>query len=189
MKKLILILLLFPLISLSAQAQGSNLSKKEIRQMAKLKQKEAEEKQRQTDIKITSHLIKNQRYILMADEISNRYGNRLYVNRMLNFVLVDSINAIIQVGDNHSIGSNGVGGFTIDGRITKYEVKKNEKKKSYYISFWVQSPGGSFDVSLNISESGYTSASVSSATMGGRLSYYGKLEPIQKRKIYKGNSL
>lgn len=189
MKKIVCFILIFTTLGITSFAQNTVLSKKEIRQMERIKRKEEAEKAKLKSIRLTDHLIEDQRYVLLADELSNQYGARAYVNHMINFIVVDSTHAVIQTGNDFSLGANGVGGFTIKGKISKYQMTKNEKKGTYQISFWVNSSTGTYDVNLHFFNTGSGRATVSSATLPGRITFYGDIEAVGKRKIFKGNSL
>ena len=120
MKNVILLLLFISFISIESFSQSSNLTKSELRQMERIKRKEIAEKQAVVDAEITKKIIEKKRYVLLADELSNRYGERSYVDRAINFILVDTTEAVIQVGDYYSLGANGLGGITIKGDIQRF---------------------------------------------------------------------
>lgn len=71
----------------------------------------------------------------------DRYGQQIRVNRMINFVAVDSANAAFQFGSASNVGVNGLGGVTIEGNITKYDVKTTYTGKSllYQIEIFIMS--------------------------------------------------
>ena len=58
----------------------------------------------------TKTMLENKDFVLQADYLQDRYGNRVLVNSTINFVAVDSTEATIQIGSNFRIGPNGVGG-------------------------------------------------------------------------------
>jgi hypothetical protein len=174
---------------IQASAQDNNLTKKEVRQMERIKKKEAAEKQALVDKQITSEIIKNQRYLLLVDQISNQYGDRLNVNSTINFILVDSSRAVLQTGNDWNMyGANGVGGVTVEGRVSSYELKKSDKKENYTITFNISSAIGSYSVNLRVGSSGYSTARVSSITRGGYINFHGRLLPPSNKKIFKGSS-
>jgi len=138
------------------------LSKKEQRKLARehrLSEKHSEEEKRS---EITEYMVQNQRFILEADYISGRTGSRYPVSSTLNFIFVDSTDAVIQIGSPSGIGYNGVGGITIDGRVTKYELteKQNKRGTSYSITMYVMSSLGTYDIQLWVSQLGNADASI-----------------------------
>lgn len=54
-----------------------------------------------------------------------------YVNSNTNFVSVKGDKAVVQVAFNIPVGGpNGIGGVTVDGSVSDYEVK-TDKRKSF----------------------------------------------------------
>ena len=59
-----------------------------------------------------------------ADHVVFKYGNMAYVNSNTNFVSVKGDKAVVQVAFNIPVsGPNGIGGVTVDGSVSDYEVK------------------------------------------------------------------
>ncbi len=187
------ILIIFVIVSATSFSQYSPeldvLSKKEQRKLAReyrLSEKNAEaEKSR----KITQYMVQSHRFILEADYISGKTGRRYMVNSRLNFIMLDSTNAVIQLGSSNGIGYNGVGGITIEGRITNYEIteKQNKKGTNYSITLYVTSSLGVYDIQIWVSQSGNADASVR-GNYSGSVSYSGKLVPLGQSRVYKGMS-
>jgi hypothetical protein len=176
MKYLIFIIGLFILGNVSAQ----ELSKKEKRKL----EKEQEEKEWQKKYLSTVSFVEGRRFVLEAEYLQGKYGSRVPVNSSINFVYIDSSEIVIQIGNGVSYGYNGVGGFTIEGSVTKWELKKYDKKKSLYLDVNVMSSAGLYSVSMDIRAGMQTNAVITSIT-SGRLEYIGKIVPIDKAKIYK----
>lgn len=161
---------------------------KEQRAYEKQKQREAMETEREKNIEMTSMMVKLQRFVLEADYLSNKYGSRIPVSRNINFILVDSANAVLQTGSAYSIGYNGVGGETVSGHITKYEYDMTGRNKdSYSIRMVVMSPVGVFDITLMTNPEGYADASIR-GNWSGQLNYHGRLVPLGLSKVYTGQS-
>jgi len=193
MKKFLLIgiLTVFSIGSFSQYTSPEDqlLSKKEQRRLArehKLAEKHAEEEKNR---EITAYMVNDHRFILEADFISGRSGSRYPVNSTLNFILVDSTEAVIQLGSAYGIGYNGVGGITIEGSITKYELIEKQSKNavSYSITLFVMSSLGTYDIQLWVSSSGNADATVR-GNFSGSVTYSGKLVPLGQSRIYKGMS-
>ncbi len=141
-------------------------------------------------LKETEYMINQHKFVLEADYLSNRTGNRCPVSSNLNFIKVDSAKAIIQIGSASGIGYNGVGGITVDGTVTKYEASKIVKKKgtSFSVTFYVLSSLGTYDIQLWVTGSGSADATIRGTTAGS-LSYSGRLVRPEESRIYKGSSL
>ena len=48
----------------------------------------------------------------------------------LNFIAVDQDYAAVQLGSGFTIAPNSVGGITVDGKPSKYEIKEGKKATS-----------------------------------------------------------
>ncbi|WP_159519227.1 DUF4251 domain-containing protein [Sunxiuqinia indica] len=157
--------------------KDSVLSKKEIRQIEMEKQYE-----------LTKYMLENKSFVLEADFLQDKYGNRVFASSNINFVSVDSATAVIQVGSNFRIGPNGVGGVTAKGTITKYELKENERKRTFSLALNVMTPLGIYDLRFSISPSGNTRATLTGLRRG-QLTFEGDLVPLEESRVYEGQSL
>ena len=153
-------------------------TKRELKKLKKAEEKELIKKS-------TLLMIEKKHFVLEADYIINRYGNRFMVNSMLNFIKIDSTDIILQLGSNTGIGYNGIGGITLEGRINRYEIKEIKNGNLLHISSMTNL--GFFDVFITVSNSGYADASVSGIS-GGSVRYSGKIIPLELSRIYKGSS-
>jgi hypothetical protein len=190
MKKIIgiLLLLLFPIVSF-AQEQQEVLDEKTLKEFQKEKQ-QAEKKEAEKKLKeLVDSMIENRSFVLEANYISGKSGSQIPVNSNLNFISVDSTEAVIQLGSPWGIGLNGVGGITVDGNITKYKFLKDSTKRgtSYSITMYIMSSMGIYDILLWVSQSGSATATIRGTT-SGQLNYTGSLVPLSLSKVYKGQS-
>jgi hypothetical protein len=190
MKRIVFILgvLLIPVFGYS-QTDQEALAKKQQKELIKEKRK-AEKKAAEDSVKqVVAYMLENRSFVLEADYIAGRSGSRIPVSSNLNFIIVDSANAVIQLGSNNGLGANGVGGITVDGSVSRYELAKNENKKgiSYTVTLFVNSVLGVYDIILWVSQEGYTTATIRGTTSGS-LSYSGNLVPIETSRVYKGHA-
>lgn len=165
-------------------------SKKELKQIAKAEKKAKQDSISKQKAELTELMLNMHRFVLEADYVGNGKGQRQPVNSTLNFIAVDSLKAVIQLSTFYGSGHNGVGGITVDGSVTKYELKVIEGKrgKSYSLMLNVMTSVGIYDITLLISESGYTDATIRSL-YSGQLTYNGNLVPIGISRVYKGSSI
>jgi hypothetical protein len=136
----------------------------------------------------TSALLDSRQFVLEADWLSNNRGRRIPVTSSLNFISVDSIQAVIQTGNNTSLGYNGVGGITAEGNITNWKLDKNAKNMTASLRMDVFSHQGNFTIFMEISSSGRATARLS-GMRAGQLIYEGRLVPLDTTRVYKGSSL
>jgi len=186
MKKSIAILVM---VLLALPAFSQELDKKEQKKLEKELRKEQKAEAAAQQAAIVDAMVQYQKFVLEANTLRDKRGNMLQVNSNINFIAADSLTGVIQVGSNTYIGANGVGGVTVEGTITKYEYIRNERSGSYTVSYYLQTPLGSYDVRMTAFQDGRADADVSSTTWGGRLRYSGNLVPPGISRVYKGMSL
>lgn len=67
-------------------------------------------------------------FVIEADAVTFKNGVRLMVNSMTNFIAVDGDRGVVQISPSNFVdGPNGVGGVTVDGSISGYEVTTDRK--------------------------------------------------------------
>jgi hypothetical protein len=78
--------------------------------------------------------IEAKQYVLEANSLYDRYGRIAFVNPISNFFVVSDDEAVVQIGfNNGTLGFNGLGGVTLEGKLTKYEVKDRGVGKGFHI--------------------------------------------------------
>ena len=185
-----LLLIFFCFIASAQDSENELMSIKEQRQLArehKKAEKQAEEQKRQERV---AALIEGHRFVLKANYINGRRGERQVVSSNLNFIIIDSTQATLQLGSGWGMGYNGVGGITVDGRITKFEIneKENKRGKSYNITVYLLSGIGQYDIQFWISQSGNADATVR-GNYSGSVTYSGDIVPIEQARIYKAQPI
>jgi len=187
--KSILVLIITLVCTNAVFPQESVMSEKEQRALAKEKRKADKLAEEEQARKITEYMIQNQKFVLEADFIAGHTGARYPVVSNLNFIIVDSTEAVIQIGSTRGMGYNGVGGITIDGRITKYELKEHKTKRgvNYSIRLYINSSLGPYDIQFWITPSGNADATIR-GNYSGSVTYSGRLILPQNSRIYKGMS-
>ncbi|MFB6318355.1 DUF4251 domain-containing protein [Saccharicrinis sp. FJH54] len=184
MKKrfLIMMLALMPLIFFSnGMGQDSRADQKQLEKREAKAQLEKEYNQ-------TRDMLHNRDFVLEADHLMDKWGNRAWVSSSINFVMVDSTEAVIQIGSNYRLGPNGVGGVTAKGKITKWSVKENPKNASFFVQMNVMTGIGIYDVSFSISAGGISTASVT-GLRPGRLTFEGDVVPLEYSGVFEGQSI
>ncbi len=67
-------------------------------------------------------------FVIEADAVTFKDGTRIIVNSMTNFVAVDGDRGVVQISPSDFVsGPNGVGGITVDGTVSGYEVTTDRK--------------------------------------------------------------
>ena len=176
---------IFLFISLASFSQEPG--KREMKQLQKQLKKEQKADETAQKAQIVKWMVEGQHFVLEADRLRDKRGNTINVSSSINFIASDSITGVIQVGSNGYVGLNGVGGITIEGRISDYTYSRNEKNGSYFVGYNVQSYNGTYYVRLTVFQEGRAEATISS-NWPGQLIYTGYLIPPHLSKVYKGTS-
>lgn len=121
-------------------------------------------------------------YVLMADRITMR--GRPYMNPEpnTNFVLVQGDEAVIQLASNNGrLGLNGMGGITVEGRISGLRGGEPDKKGKISYDFNVSGPAISAQVQITLyKEDNQAMAIVSPNFWSGNLTVYGRIVPYDR---------
>lgn len=169
----------FLLISVIGYSQDNKLTRQE--------QKAAKRDKQYFNFQVLDTLLKNRSFVLEADFLGNQYGYRRPVPSNINFIMVDSLRAVLQTGSNSIYGYNGVGGTTAEGNISGLKIVKNEKNLSFSVRFTVNSNIGIYDVSMNVSSDNTAQATISGLSRG-KLVYDGRIQTIYNSGVYKGHN-
>jgi len=179
MKKIIFILFI-AIIGLQVQAQETK-TKKEIR----AEKKAQNLKEREATRVVQEKWADDKSYVLEAVQVFGKQGDSYHLNPSTNFVYVNGDKAVIQLGFDGIVGWNGVGGITVKGRITKYEVDKENPNKPIYIKMSIQGSTGFQDVTLWISSSGSGEAQITDIK-GNRIRFTGDILSLEDSRVFIG---
>jgi hypothetical protein len=187
MKNIAIITILI-LLGGMAQAQDTGkLSPREQRKLLKEEKQRIEKEEAARYAELVEQMVTAPAFVLEADMLHDRYGQSIQVQSTINFIMVDSTHGVVQVGSPHYLGQNGVGGVTLEGPVSRYEVKKNEKRSTYYISYGLRGTMGNYDVTISVSSNGRADARVS-GSFSGSLRHSGRLVHPANSRVYKGTS-
>lgn len=130
----------------------------------------------------------NMDFVLRADRLVFKYGHTAYVNSVTNFISVSGDYATVQVAPFYGGGPNGVGGITLDGRVSnvKYETRKNGSR-----SLSMSVMGSIISATLNIelyAGGNNAEVTITSNFRSNKITLTGTLTPPDDTYIYKGTS-
>lgn len=182
MKYILPVILCLFFLSVNAQ----NLTNKELRKLERIRKHELKEAAYTRQLNQIALLIDAHRFILTAHQLRDNNGKNYFVSESLNFIQVDSSIATIQIGDARGMGSNGLGGFTINGTVTHYVVNHTPDNTPQNVQFVVSSPQGNFNIHINISGNANNTALVSSTLYKGYLTFTGEITPLRRGQVFKG---
>ncbi len=175
----VILLLGLIFISYSSYSQDIKLSRKE--------QKDAKRDKAYYNFQVLDTMIQNRNFILEADYLENEFGNRRPVLSNVNFIKIDSTEAVLQTGNSTGMGFNGVGGATAQGTIQGLKIDKNLKNLSFYLRFTVMTNIGIYDVTMTVYSDRYARATITGLTPG-KLVYVGRIENSDTSGFYKGHN-
>ena len=136
----------------------------------------------------TENLIDSNAFVLTADFLSNRYGYRRIAEPTLNFIKVDSSEIVIQTGNSFGMGYNGIGGLTVSGRITRWDINKDPVRKTFTIRISISSSLGFYDIFMNVNASGKAIATIS-GMRGQEVIFEGSLNHLGEFQTYQGTTI
>ena len=107
-----------------------------------------------------------------------------------NFVSVQDDKATVQVAFNIPIsGLNGLGGVTVDGQFSKYDLR-TDKKGNVMLSLSVMGSGISARVDITLyAGSNEATVNILPNFSSNRLTLSGVILPLHKSRVFKGRSL
>jgi hypothetical protein len=187
MNRFIIIVLSMLVVCQGFAQTGQPSGQDPARNQTKENKKEEKRKKEEWMKQVTKTMIDNQRFVLEADYISGNSGVLIPVNPSINFIIVDSSSATMQLGSATGVGGNGLGGVTVSGSVSKYSVTRVDKKKyvAYNLLIIVFTNIGTFDIHLTVTDNGRADATIRSTT-SGQVSYTGTLYPPEVSRVYKG---
>jgi len=186
MKNLILAIVLMTLgTGLFAQQNASQPQAEKSTKKDKKQEREAIQIQQFNE---KTALINSRRFVLEAGYIISRDGTKTSVTSSLNFIMVDSAQAVVQSGNNAGMGLNDVGGVTASGNITSWRVERNEKKRTFNIEMGVSTNLGLINMSVYIPASGNATAHLRENFKLPSADFVGPLVPLEKSTVYKGRA-
>ena len=175
------ICMLFVSLNETIAQEEKKLSRKERKELKK--QQQLEQK------KVILELLYSKQWVIEAHTVYDRYNQSYQLNPSINFVGIKNEEGALQLGFDGLIGWNGVGGVTIDGNVTKYEVKEGKEKSSPVLNLRFQGRGaGSATINVTVNSSGQATARVN-GDFGDRITFAGVIRSLENSTVYKGQSL
>jgi hypothetical protein len=164
---------------------GLSWSSLQGQQLTRQERKEIKKSAMAANYQILDSLLSERSFVLEADFLADKYGYRVPVNSMLNFIKVDGSMGVLQTGSDFARGSNSVGGATAEGKIGGWDIKKDPKNLRYSVKFNLVSNIGSYNILLTVSSDNNASATITGTTPG-KLIWQGHLTTINNSRVFKG---
>ena len=134
--------------------------------------------------------IRNKDFVLQVDNVTFRSGNTAFVNSSTNFISVKGNRALVQISpSNFASGPNGVGGVTVDGSISGYQIT-TDRKGRVNLTYNVSGIGISAQVEVYIVPgSTYAQATIYPNFNSNTLWLSGTVVPYNNASVIEGSSL
>lgn len=134
--------------------------------------------------------IRNKDFVLQVDNVTFRSGNTVFVNSSTNFISVKGNRAVVQISpSNFASGPNGVGGVTVDGGISNYQIT-TDRKGRVNLTYNVSGIGISAQVEVYIVPgSTYAQATIYPNFNSNTLWLSGTVVPYNNANVIEGSSL
>ena len=159
------------------------------------KEKEKQEKKRQQELldslqfEMDLAAIDDMHFVIVADRVRFRRGYTVNVNQSTNFVLVQGNEATVQLAFERGFsGPNGLGGITVEGRITNVE-KRFDKKGNLLYRMMVTGTAISADISFTLPKNSTScDVTVNSNFYPVRITFSGELKPYNTN-VFQGRTI
>ena len=134
--------------------------------------------------------IRNKDFVLQIDNVTFRSGNTVFVNSSTNFISVKGNRAVVQISpSNFTSGPNGLGGVTVDGGISNYQIS-TDKKGRVNLTYNVSGIGISAQIEVYIVPgSTYAQATIYPNFNYNTLWISGTVVPYENANVMEGSSL
>ena len=134
--------------------------------------------------------IRNKDFVLQIDNVTFRSGNTVFVNSSTNFISVKGSRAVVQISpSNYASGPNGLGGVTVDGVISGYQIT-TDKKGRVNLTYNVSGIGISAQIEVYIVPgSTYAQATIYPNFNSNTLWISGTVVPYENANVMEGSSL
>lgn len=187
-KKLVLfvMVMIFSFGTIVAQTDNPDNAKmtKEERMAAKKAKKEEAKRQREENFERFKKYAEDSLWIVEAHTLYNKYNESYPIDPSINFVSMDGKEITVQLSFNNLIGWNGIGGVTLEGKITSYKVSDTNKNVVIKCSA-LGSAMGPVDLLASVNPDGYGRITIS-GNWGNRITFAGYYKPLEEARVYKG---
>lgn len=169
---------------------GSATAQEETRELTKAERKALQARIDSLQYAEAEKALNDRAFTLEADQVIFKYGQTAYVTSNTNFVSVKDNQAIVQVAFNIPVsGPNGLGGITVEGRFSEYDLKK-DKKGNVSLSINVTGTGISARADITLyNGSNKATVTITPNFNSNRITLNGVIFPLDKSNVFKGRSL
>lgn len=173
------ILVLAVILSLNA------VSAQDKADLTRKERKELKAKRLQESKEALTEFTKNRTLILEANVLRGKYLQHYNVTGD-NFILIDGNRIVLQTASAWGVGFNGLGGITLEGRITKYAYEVADGNGPITINAEVIMTGAGFgSLSIHVGADGSATATFRD-NWGGRVTFIGNMGDPEDSSVFEG---
>ena len=182
-----IITIAFSFVQLDSFAQEKKMTKKERKELKKAK-KEQKKKEQAALFNVSKQLVKDSSFVIAADRITFKSGQSFTVSNTLNFLKVYKKNGVLQIApiNSTSLGPNGLGGITMDGKIQQYVI--TDKGDKIYIRITLKGTLGTAMINVNVYGGNNAVVDVSGLFAGKAFTMYGPINALGDVHVFEGTS-
>lgn len=174
-------------------AQDKELTKaekKELKKQEKERKKKIEETGDAIAFEMAAKSLKGSNFVIEADQLQSDKGGITHVNPNTNFITIVGEDATVQIApSNHIAGPNGVGGITLDGKVSNVKIS-TDKKGSITYACSILGAGISASVHITLHKGSSTAyATVFPNFSSNDVTLIGKVKSPKSSLIFKGRSI
>ncbi len=174
----------------TAMAQQNAISKKEQRKLEKEKKKKEKQAAELAERELTRKMLENRKFVFMANTLATDGGKTFSVTPKFNFLMINGDEVVFQFAFDGVVGWNGIGGFTLEGKIVdyKFEPGKNINKPMRVnarvdaSALWERPY-----FTITIFDEGY--ASITMTVKGAAINMNGQIVGLENSGVYKGQKI
>lgn len=157
--------------------------------MERMERKRLKQEENDKRLKALLSLVKNKAFVMEASTLRGKYSYSHQVSPNTNFIKIENDEVTVQTAGGFNPGYNGLGGITLNGKITDYEILSDEGETNISVLVYFTTPVlGASTLNLNIQPEGFANANITT-NWGGRASFHGRVFGLEDNQVYEGMSI
>lgn len=142
-------------------------------ELSKSSRKESKKIERQKDYADLGRRLGNRRFIVEMEYLLQDQGNKMNVDPMLNYLLIDSSRCVLSSESENILILLKKHVSTLDGETASWKLSNNDKNFSYYIQYVMVTENGRYYVFLTVNSDRTVTGNLTSSDT--KFSFYGKV--------------
>ncbi len=167
----------------------STMTKQEARRAARAAHKKAMAAEQLKEFQQAVECIKSGSFVIEVDQLLFPQGMSKFVSKITNFISMNEGNAVIQIATSYfNPGLNGLGGITVQGKVSNITMSTDKKGFVYY-NFMVQGLMVSATVNIQLLGNGNrATVTVYPNFNNNNLTMTGEVVPYNQSEVFQGST-